>query len=213
VPVPVPVSISVKIRTLRGSFLGSAHDERNSACPGRVGVLVQRATNATRPVPLGSGCWFSARRTQLDLSLLGRAESRSWVAENCRQRVGGGGRRIRMVRWIGRYLSGSESNQSPPSEEVASAVTKNAQLSTRGAETAAGSGCGGVGAGSSEQQGPEQGQHENGPHRGDRASVRARAIISRSIDFAVVRDVTSVPRAAMADDGASTPHAKQASSP
>jgi hypothetical protein len=119
-----------------------------------------------------------------------------------------------MVRWIGRYLSGSESNQSPPSEEVGSAVTKNAQLSTRGAETAAGSGCGGVGAGSSlKQQGPEQGQHANGPHRGDRPSVRASAIISRSIDFAVVRDVTSVPRAAMADDGASTPHAKQASSP
>ena len=44
-------------------------------------------------------------------------------------------------------------------------------------------------------------------------SVRARAIISRSVDPAVVRDVTSVPHAAMADDGASTPHAKQAISP
>jgi hypothetical protein len=77
---------------------------------------------------------------------------------------------------------------------------------------AAGSGSGGR-AGLPEQQAPEQGQHENGPHAGTRTSVRARAIISRSIDPAIVGDLASLPRAAMADDGASNPHAKQAISP
>jgi hypothetical protein len=47
----VPESISVKVKTLRGSFFGSAHDEHNSAYPGRAGLFIQREMYATRPVP------------------------------------------------------------------------------------------------------------------------------------------------------------------
>jgi hypothetical protein len=105
-----------------------------------------------------------------------------------------------------------ESIQSPPSEGIASAVAKNAQLSARGANKAAGIGSGG-GEALPEQQIPEHGQHENGPHGGIRPSVRAKAFNCRSVNPRVVRDVTSEPYAATVDDGANTPHVNQAISP
>jgi hypothetical protein len=104
---------------------------------------------------------------------------------------------------MGRDQSRSELNQSPPSEGVASAVVKTAQLFTCGAETAAGSG---GRAGLREQQG------RSGADAGKPMSVRARAIIGSSVDTAVVPDVTGVSRA-MADLGASAPNAKQAITP
>ena len=113
-------------------------------------------------------------------------------------------------------------------------IVKNAQLSTGGAETAAGIG---GGEGSPEQEDPVQGerwsgadggsltffrargqwhpgtQTQPGADGGHPTSVCARASNSRSVDPAVVRDVTLAPHDAIADDGASSPNARQAISP
>ena len=87
---------------------------------------------------------------------------------------------------MGRDPPDSESNQPRPREGSTSAGVKNAQLWTCGAGTAAGSGVGGAGL-------RAQRWHPGrriGAAGGNPTSGSARAIISRSVDFAVVRDVT-----------------------
>jgi hypothetical protein len=131
------------------------------------------------------------------------------IAENCRQCDGrGGGCRIRKDRWIGWNLSGSALNQSPPDEGVASVVVTHAQLSACGAETATGNGAGVGLPGQRAQRG-----RRTGAERGTPTSGGVTAMVSRSCGPGIVRDVTFAPHPAMADDGASAPHAKQAKSP
>lgn len=103
------------------------------------------------------------------------------------------------VRWIGRDLSPSGLNQPPLSDGIALAF-KNAQVSTCGVGTTAGSG--GVGAGLLLQRG-QPGCH--GVEGGNPTSGRARANIGSSVGPAAGRDLAEEPHAAMADDGTSTP--------
>jgi hypothetical protein len=115
---------------------------------------------------------------------------------------------MRKVRWIGRDLSGSELNQSRPSEGAAPAVVANAQLRPCGAEMAAGTGGG---------MAPPLQRWQRGRRRGaagaNPTSIGARAFFVHSVDVVVVRELTWGPHAAMVYDGANGTPTKKVMSP
>ena len=87
---------------------------------------------------------------------------------------------------MGRDPPDSKSNQPRPRDGSTSAGVRSAQLWTCGAGTTAGSGVGGAGLRCRDGHPGRR----IGAAGGNPTSGSARAIISRSVDFAVVRDVT-----------------------